>query len=918
MQNRYQRHEEGCIAVKKCGLSYLLAFALLFNLLSFSFVSAGPAPAEELTSTADNSVKLAEDESVELSSVPANIQNLVSDPTEDKIYLMSDPRDEAEIFTLRTENSETGEGTLTVHSVPVKYVDQAGEYQFIDTSMKALTSAERAESGYVYRNSANSFTLEFGNTASEGINFNNAFTFEANSNTAGSGIGQIQMEEGYGKIVYPHVFASGTKVEYINTESGLKENIILDQYTGQNRFDFTFRSDTHVPVLTENGANILVTDKDDPETVDYRFLSLYAYDSYDPTTEPERQNSDFRHMNEELYYELTDNGSGVYTITVVVPEEYLTHPEIVYPVTIDPSVMIVSSNSNAQDTFVSAATPTTQTNSALDYIRFGKVNGYKTFGYHRFTSLPSLPTGANITSAYIKFTFRTGQNTPTASSGIKFWTLQVTDYQWYESSITWNNQPYGSSGPYTSFTYNGSYLDYVNANITDMVKSWYSGSPNYGIDFTYSNEDYNDYNSVVSSEGEATRAPVLKIGYSYSAASGISTNTVYYIKAAHSGKYLDVDGSSDKSGNVTQFNYHGGTNQQWKVVYKGSGYYQLYSMNSYYKGKSLDIESLSTNNVNVYEGEEKDWLLWAIVPNGDGTYRLVNKWSETSSKVLSVSGSSTSNSANVIQSTWTGSSSQRWYFEKRSSKGKVNHSGNMYIGMSSDNYLNNTCSFGSRVSSQCADYFGQFLGGTGYNNVSFSVLFNRKNGNASKSDFLSKAYHANSNANIDDVHLMLFVGHGRADYGLHFTNGVYHGENHNASNINFPRSEATFGYGDAKTKWVVAYTCNFLTGTNDSVRSTLRGANAVLGYGSGSYLVRDQMGLFAQKIKSGGNIIDSWLESGKCHSEFAPKEIGAAILKAVYVVDARSDTLYNYLYEAGEYGVEVYGSFIRSYPPCDA
>ena len=51
---------------------------------------------------------------------------------------------------------------------------------------------------------------------------------------------------------------------------------------------------------------------------------------------------------------------------------------------------------------------------------------------------------------------------------------------------------------------------------------------------------------------------------------------------------------------------------------------------------------------------------------------------------------------------------------------------------------------------------------------------------------------------------------------------------------------------------------------------------------------------------------------------YTSKEIGAAILKAVYVVDARSDTLYNYLYEAGEYGVEVYGSFIRSYPPCDA
>ena len=354
-------------------------------------------------------------------------------------------------------------------------------------------------------------------TASKGINFNNAFTVEAKSTILQNHKAipeQGETENGQGKILYSNVFGPNTKVEYINTESGLKENIILDKYTGQNRFEFTFRSDTHIPILTDNGTNILVADKNNPEKVEYRFLSLYAYDSYDPAKDSEQQGSDFRHMNEDLHYELADNEDGTYTITVVVPEDYLTHPEIVYPVTIDPSVTRVSSNSNAQDTFIDAGSPNSYSNGNLDYIRFGKVNGHKNFGYHRFTSLPSLPSGAKITSAYLKFTFRSGQTTPAASSGIKFWTLQVTAHQWYESSLTWNNQPYGNSGPYTSFTYSGSRLDYVNANITSIVQSWYNGSPNYGIDFTYSNEDYNDYNSVVSSEGEASRAPVLTINYS--------------------------------------------------------------------------------------------------------------------------------------------------------------------------------------------------------------------------------------------------------------------------------------------------------------------------------------------------------------------------------------------------------------------
>ena len=117
--------------------------------------------------------------SKDVSEVPENIKNLLADQTEaDKVYLVSDPNDDAEMFTLRSENSSTGEGTLTVHSVPVKYTDSKGDLQFIDTSMKALDPSEIAR-GYSYRNAANAFDVEYGITADKGINFNNAFTIGA-------------------------------------------------------------------------------------------------------------------------------------------------------------------------------------------------------------------------------------------------------------------------------------------------------------------------------------------------------------------------------------------------------------------------------------------------------------------------------------------------------------------------------------------------------------------------------------------------------------------------------------------------------------------------------------------------------------------------------------------------------------------
>lgn len=895
----------------------ILVIAMIFNLASFSTVSANSDVISELPSASDISLGLTEKNTVSISEVPDNIKSLIPDPTADKIVIESEAEDEAELFTLHTINSETGEGTITVHSVPIKYVDSTGKMQFIDTSMKPIAATERLQSGFIYRNAANSFLVEFGNTAFKGINFNNAFTYEVNSNT-GSSIfsqkqnGHILAENGHEKVIYPNAFGPDTKIEYINTENGLKENIILDKYAGQNRFEFIFRSDTYVPVLTENGANILIVNKDTPEKVEYRFLSLYAYDSYDPAKHLAQQGSDFRHMNEDLHYELTDNENGTYTIAVIVPEEYLSHPDIVYPVTIDPSITTVSSNSNAQDTFVDAGAPNSYSNGSLDYIRFGKANGYKKFGYHRFTSLPSLPKGANITSAYLKFTFRYGQTTPTASSGIKFWTLKVTSHQWDESSLTWNNQPYGSSGPTTPITYNGSYLDYVNANITNIVQSWYGGSQNYGIDFTYSNEDYNDYNSVVSSEGGAQDAPVLTINYTvYGTTSGITTGETYYIRNVYSGKYLDADQSLNN--NVIQNDYHGNSNQQWRVVYQGDGLYKLYNHYSLYSGGRycLDLVGLSDNNIDLYYNRDNDYVLFNIISNGDGTYRIQNYWPKGNA-VLTVN--SSSSGANVCNNAWTGSSTQKWVFEKRSSKGVTSHSGMLTVGFSVDNYgsssSNTTCDYGFRVSTHTAS--GLWYGLSPNLNIDLS-FYNLNYGNshsytwATKNDFLSKYYYNITSPNIDDVNFMLFVGHGLGK-NLHFSHGpqgTNHSSdksNHSLPDLNFNLSEAKFGYGNASTKWVFMYTCNFINESSvANVKSMMNGCNIVMGYDGKAYLSEPQGNQIGKNLEEGKTVINSFFSTENLHMQYGGFSTTA---RAVYVNDAYGDTLYNHLQYAGTYITE--------------
>lgn len=632
------------------------------------------------------------EKSFSISELPDNIKALLSSEGADsKVYLHSGSfgengeADPMELYTIRTEDPDTGTGKLIIHSSPVKYIDEDGNLQYIDTGIKTLSAAKDSKSEFAYENAANGFTVQFANTANKGINFNNAFTFEAKSAATLKTSARIGAEKGNGKIIYPNAFGTDTVIEYINTEGGIKENIILNKYTGQNRFEFVFRSETHIPVLENNGANIIVVKKDDPKAAEYRFLSLYAYDSYVPENDAAAEAETLRHMNEDLYYELAENSDGSYTIAVVVPNEYLTHPDIVYPVTIDPSMSYVSFTDRAQDTFVDASTPSTQSNSSLDYIRFGKKSGYKLYGFQRFTSLPNLPSGANITNAYITFTFRNGQNTPTASSGIKMESRVISSAGWFDTSITWNNKPTGYNAWKTSdFVYNGSYLDYFNVDLTNELINWYSGiTSNFGICFTYYQEDHNDYNSVVSCEGDSDRSPKLTIEYELT---GLSSGTYYYFRNANSGLYLTAPNENAWT-NLVQSPFNGSNLQKFRVHYLANcGDYVIKPIFS--SDLAVEIEdNTSANNANIQVGAlyspAGNHQRFKIVKNSDGTYSMLTRRNNYLS-AIAVKGFGQESGDPIVQYA-TEASASRWFIEPANKTVKTNSNAGVNSGYNRSN-----------------------------------------------------------------------------------------------------------------------------------------------------------------------------------------------------------------------------------------
>ena len=137
----------------------------------------------------------------------------------------------------------------------------------------------------------------------------------------------------------------------------------------------------------------------------------------------------------------------------------------------------------------------------------------------------------------------------------------------------------------------------------------------------------------------------------------------YKICAKHSGKCLDVSGSSTADGaNVQQWDYTGADNQKWNLEPAGDNYYKICAEHS---GKCLDVLGFATEaGANVgqhtcYDPPATNQR-WKLDHVGGGYYKIC---ANHSGKCLNVSGNSTADGANVQQWDYVGQDNAKWKFE---------------------------------------------------------------------------------------------------------------------------------------------------------------------------------------------------------------------------------------------------------------
>ncbi len=441
--------------------------------------------------------------------------------------------EECDEFTTIFQNPDNTK-TAYIFGTPVRYKDQNGNLKEIDSQLVQV-SDEKKNEGYGYTNKSNSFDVYLPENIADDVpvqlvfdNYNlemkpiqaidlskegkNAYSGVINkayidfikndikfknSSEKDKALEQGAAEEIVKSITYNSGFDEDIELVYMATDTGIKEEIVLNKNTGQNEFQFMLKLNGVQPELLEDGRIILKYT--DSEEIAGIFPEMYMYDSYDGEEKLEGE-----HFSEAVSYKLSaGENEGEYIITVVADKTFLEDESTVYPVIIDPTYTnTYSSPSYQYDTYANSAYPTSEyyTSTHLRICRPSSSELTRSFVRHPLFDI----NGGLIYSAIYKAYEDSGY---TSNAYIDLHRIQEA---WTDSTLNWSNKPNYASAPYDSELVNGA--NWYTFNVKYLVSLWYKGTcSNYGFMLKEKYESTTDrkYRRFVSSDGSTK--PYLQI-----------------------------------------------------------------------------------------------------------------------------------------------------------------------------------------------------------------------------------------------------------------------------------------------------------------------------------------------------------------------------------------------------------------------
>ena len=472
-------------------ISVLLSLCLIVSMLACIAPVSATASTEYTTANYyDNIANFTAPDIVEIDEVTNNR------------YIGREKESETDLYTFVFKN-EDGSNTMRVFSHPVKYVDENGVTQDISLDITQNDVGIFEAANHYVRMSLASNLVDGISLEYEDIKIDMS-AISVSSTTYSANLSDDSRHVSYKAD-------DNTMYVYSLTYAGIKEEIVVQEYTGQTTFSFILSTNGLHPVRIDD--SVFLADADGTIRASIGDIIVFTAD--------ERNNT----LGQLLFEPVIENSE--YIFTILLDSEYLEDERTVYPITIDPTIEINYSNNGAgaiEDVTVN------------QNVTFGGTSGSLYVGRHpagslsralmRFPNLKLdfLPT--NITAASIEIRDLMCQGNEDID--VECYVYKEFAPEWTETTTTTWNDVYGNYLGDKLDTHTISYgCGNVSAhrysyNITKLAKQWASGiqDPSHGVVFKASDSFESQTGSSIktwyktfASYNRANYKPSLSITY---------------------------------------------------------------------------------------------------------------------------------------------------------------------------------------------------------------------------------------------------------------------------------------------------------------------------------------------------------------------------------------------------------------------
>ena len=491
-------------------LSLILTICIAMSMLP------GFAPANAVTMVTTTA---ADSEVFELPDIVDSVEAKEND------YVGRVEAEEKDLYTFVFANGD-GTNTMRIYSHPVKYVAEDGSIRDISLDIEAKTGG-----GFVTADHEIITTFESKLTEGVSLEYNDIEL----TLVPALGLGTMPTAElsTDGKVV-TYEMNDITSFVYELTYAGFKEDIVVEEYTGQTEYEFTLF--TNGLTLCEEYGSYYLADAEGNVEATIGDIIVFTAD--------ERNNA----MGSMTYETVRANQE--YVLTIHLDAEYLADEDTAYPIRIDPTIEINYDNNGAgaiEDVTINELATFSGTSGSLYVGRHPA--GSLSRVLMRFPNLVMpVPFSPMILSAQVELRDLMCQGDED---------ITIYCYSYSESSPTWSE---GSTTTWSSVgtSYLNSMLDYhivsygqgnvgshrYAFDITSLAKLWADGtrSPSKGIVFKASSSFENQaadelqyWYKTFASYNRAAYRPSLTIKY--------ETKAVFTIRNTSNGtKYLTATG----------------------------------------------------------------------------------------------------------------------------------------------------------------------------------------------------------------------------------------------------------------------------------------------------------------------------------------------------------------------------------------